>query len=132
MRNSLKLLALGLVLFLEACSVSPDAFLENVKGKTVYETEEMSAESKIGTFSADSKIFDREILDLDFIKATSTDTAVYEISGYKISGYEEGATFKTIFTFTTTDGKTGKVTTSITIDGKEQPDSVKDKPIWFK
>ena len=55
MKNSSKLLALGLVLFLGACSLSAEdtAFLDRVKGKTAYE--EATHDTKVGVFSSDGK-----------------------------------------------------------------------------
>ena len=101
MRNSSKLLALGLVLFLGACSAAEGDFLKKVEGKTAYADKDYA--SKIGAFSSDGKKFTPEGSvgqAVTFSKATDENTADYTVT---ISGTEY------VYTITTTDGKTGSV-----------------------
>ena len=105
MRNSSKLLALGLVLFLGACSLSAEdeAFLGKVKGKTAYSSETTQDDStKIGAFNADGKEFTplspRPAVTFD--GTTDANTAKYAVT---VSGTEY------VYTITTADGKTGSV-----------------------
>lgn len=94
MKNSLQLLALGLVLFLGACSVSPDTFLAKVKGKTMVDSAESAA--SYGTFSTDGKTITIEgsPTAYTFKEVTDDNTGVYEISDLEAI-------------VTTSDGKTG-------------------------
>ena len=120
MKNSLQLLALGLVLFLGACSVSPDAFLESVKGKTMYTDVAMTEE--FGVFSADGKDF----AGAKFDKMLDDTTASY---------IQTSGTISTTASIQTTDGKKGTYSvTAVTIDGKDQPipDAAKNTPIYLQ
>ena len=96
MRNSSKLLALGLVLFLGACSLSAEdtAFLDRVKGKTAYV--EATYDTKIGVFNSNGKEFAVEGAPeaAVFSKTTDANTAEYTLHGSPL-------------TIMTTDGKTG-------------------------
>ena len=92
MQRSSKLLALGLVLFLGACSVAEGKFLDKVSGKTVVELAQK--------FSADGKTFGTGAEILTFTEATDENTGIY-------SG-KDGTDVYT-YTFKTTDGKTGTV-----------------------
>ena len=78
MKNSLQLLALGLVLFLGACSVTEtneDKFLNKVKGKTAYNSKTTQDDTTaMGTFSADGKDFDGSV----FVNATDDNTGKYK------------------------------------------------------
>ena len=99
MKNSLQLLALGLVLFLGACSTTEDNFVKKIEGKSVYTDEAMLHEN--GTFSSDGKKFtinepSNPVMTL--VEASDDNTAKYE-------GKDGSDTFT--YTFTTTDGKTG-------------------------
>ncbi len=104
MKNSSKLLALGLVLFLGACSLSAEdeGFLGKVKGKTAYSNATTQDDtSKIGVFSADGKEFDPAIGEtVKFDGTTDANTAKYAVT---VSGTE------LVYTITTADGKTGSV-----------------------
>ena len=53
MKNSSKLLALGLVLFLGACSAAEGDFLKKVENKTMVDSTQSAL--SFGTFSADGK-----------------------------------------------------------------------------
>ena len=104
MKNSSKLLALGLVLFLGACSAAEGDFLKKVEGKTAYSSETTQNDgTKVGTFSSDGKTFTFAGLSLKFDKATDDSTADYTIS---VAG--QSATY----VIKTTDGKTGNITTT--------------------
>ena len=103
MKNSSKLLALGLVLFLGACSAAEGDFLKKVEGKTAYALEAMTDVSKIGSFSSNGKEFTPVIGEkVTFSKADGENTADYTVT---VSGTEY------IYTITTTDGKTGSLKT---------------------
>ena len=98
MKNTTQLLALGLILFLGACTATEGNFLDKIKGKTAYE--QATYETKYGTFDADGKKF---ILNdategnpvLTFVKATDENNGEYKDP--------DGS----LITFTTSDGKTG-------------------------
>ena len=127
MKNSLQLLALGLVLFLGACSngepngdkdpvtppiVTPPPaevdFLKKIQGKTVYNNATtQNLTTLVGTFNSDGKVFvlTSPVSIYTFVKATDENTAIYETTKNET---------KTTLTFTTTDGKSG----SINLDGK--------------
>ena len=92
MKNSSKLLALGLVLFLGACSAAEGDFLAKVQGKTVAEMQQK--------FSADGKTFGEAPYAFKFTEATDENTGSYTLT-------VEGQT--STYTFTTTDGKTGTI-----------------------
>ena len=94
MKNSSKLLALGLVLFLGACSAAEGDFLKKVEGKTAYADKDFA--SKIGAFSSDGKKLTIEGAPEAgvFSKAIDENSAEYTLTG-------------TILTLMTTDGKTG-------------------------
>ena len=94
MKNSLQLLGLGLVLFLGACSVSPDTFLAKVKNTTMVDSTQSAL--SFGTFDATGKTITIEgsPLKYTFKEATDDNTGVYEIAGVEAIA-------------TTTDGKTG-------------------------
>ncbi len=105
MRNSSKLLALGLVLFLGACSLSAEdtAFLDKVKGKTAFDDATTQDDTtKIGSFSKDGKEFTPVSpgQKVTFDEATDANTAKYAVT---VSGTEF------VYTITTADGKTGSV-----------------------
>ena len=110
MKNSLQLLALGLVLFLGACSVSPDAFLESVKGKTVYMGTDATGQEN-GTFSSDGKTFDGAKF-VEMVDATT--------GSYTASGKDGDVTISSTMSIHTTDGKTGTWTyTAYTVNDKD-------------
>ena len=95
MQRSSKLLALGLVLFLGACSVAEGKFLDKVSGKTMSDgTDDM------GKFSSDGKTFGTGADAMTFTEATDENTGIY-------SG-KDGTDVYT-YTFKTTDGETGTV-----------------------
>ena len=125
MKNSSKLLALGLVLFLGACSVSPDAFLESVKGKTVYMGTDATGQEN-GIFSADGK----EIAGAKFVEMVDATTGSYTASG------KDGVdTFSMTVSIHTTDGKTGTYTyTAYTVNDKDamEEDMKKPTPIFLQ
>ena len=100
MKNSSKLLALGLVLFLGACSAAEGDFLKKVEGKTAYNDAAYTQE--IFTFSSDGKSSgDGENSPIfTFVEASDADTATYTFS-------ENGQKMTT--TIKTTDGKTGSM-----------------------
>ena len=105
MRNSSKLLALGLVLFLGACSLSAEdeGFLGKVKGKTAYGNATTQDDTtKIGTFNSDGKEFTPVSpgQKVTFDGTTDANTAKYAVT---VSGTEY------VYTITTADGKTGSV-----------------------
>ena len=117
MKNSSQLLALGLVLFLGACSTTEESFLDKVKGKTVYG--DASFTDAGPSFSADGKTFQEHY---KFVSSSDGNTAIYEF--INVIGPDE---FKMVTTVTTTDGKTGTMT--ITMNGEsggEEP-----MPIWL-
>ena len=100
MKNSLQLLALGLVLFLGACSTTEGDFLKKVEGKTMYY--EASPATAVGAFSSDGK---KLALVYNFVSASDENTATY------------AATFtagKDTITIVTSDGKTGTYHSSAT------------------
>ena len=99
MKNSSKLLGLGLVLFLGACSAAEGDFLKKVEGKTASNvaTDNQPA-SVIGKFSTDGKTFSQGEATMTFSEATDENTGLY-------TGTMEGETFG--YTFKTTDGATG-------------------------
>ena len=116
MKNSLQLLALGLVLFLGACSVSPDAFLESVKGKTMYSAATMLPANEMGTVSADGKTF----IGLKFVEMVDATTGSYTMSGK--NGDDTISHTRSIHT---TDGKTGTLThTAYTLNGEDKMDLI--------
>ena len=101
MQRSSKLLALGLVLFLGACSVAEGKFLEKVSGKTMSDgTDDM------GKFSSDGKTFGDATFAITFTEATDENTGIY-------SGKDGGTPIS--YTIKTTDGKTGTMT--LKLDG---------------
>ena len=109
-KNLSKLLALALVLFLGACSSAEESFLDEVKEKTVQttvETGDGSFEKPLGTFSADGKTFDASTSEgpiMTFLSATDKNVAIYSAT------FETGAVE---MSFTTTDGKTGAISTTV-------------------
>ena len=109
MKKSILSIALGLVLFLGACSVAEGKFLDKVKGKTVYEAATMLPADEIGTFSADGKTFGEVYT---FVEASDADTATYS---YTYGG------MSVTYTIKTADGKSGSMSA-----GGESP------PVWFK
>ena len=138
MKNSLQLLALGLVLFLGACSngepnsdkdpvtptppVTPPTietkFLDKIKGKTVYDhATSTSSANKFGTFSADGQKFTWNSPGegnpiMTFLKASDENNGEYIIDGNTL-------------VFTTIDGKTGSIKNK---DGSGPP----PEDLWFK
>ena len=115
MKNSLQLLALGLVLFLGACSVTEktteDKFLDKIKDKTAYENATTQDNTtKYGTFTADGKTFtfsDGSGV-LPFVKATDENTGEYALGTDTL-------------TITTSDGITGSA-----------PEASGSTELWFK
>ncbi len=104
MKNSSKLLALGLVLFLGACSAAEGDFLKKVEGKTAYSSETTQNDNtKVGTFSSDGKTFTFSGFSLKFDKATDDSTADYTAS---IAGQSVTYVIKT------TDGKKANISSS--------------------
>lgn len=100
MKNLLQVLALGLVLFLGACSTAEGSFLKKVESKTAYSDKTMTEGSKIGSFSSDGKEFTSEEYigyKAIFKNAIDENTAEYSVT---VSGKEY------IYTLKTTDGKT--------------------------
>ena len=83
MNISSKLLGLGLVLFLGACSVTEGKFLDKVKGKTA---SMLIGNAEIGTFSEDGKKFTWKTYPgsgyeaMKFIEAIDENTATYSLS----------------------------------------------------
>ena len=112
MKNSSKLLALGLVLFLGACSATEGDFLKKVEGKTAYSdgayTQEMFAFSSDGKSYGDGENSPK----FTFVEASDADTATYTFS-------EDGQNMT--MTIKTTDGKTGSM-----------GDSTDSQPIYLK
>ena len=104
MKNSSKLLALGLVLFLGACSAAEGDFLKKVEGKTAYSSETTQDETTLtGTFSKDGKEFKYELfisITLKFDKVIDDSTATYTVTML-------GQT--ATYAITTTDGKKGSI-----------------------
>ena len=116
MKNSLQLLALGLVLFLGACSngepngdkdtVTPPTietkFLDKVANKTAYDNATTQDETtKIGTFNANGKTFtfaDPGNPVFTFVTATDENKGEYVLDTIPIP---------VLLTFTTSDGITG-------------------------
>ena len=87
MKNSSKLLALGLILFLGACSLVDDKFLDKVKGKTAHVR---GTNVEIGTFSSNGKRFDWVVSPagdptMIFIEASDENTAKYRLPDGSIS-----------------------------------------------
>ena len=115
MKNSLQLLALGLVLFLGACSTTEGNFLDKIKGKTAYENATTQDNTtKYGTFTADGKTFtfsDGSGV-LPFVKATDENTGEYALGTDTL-------------TITTSDGTTGNIKNK---DGGNTP----VENLWFK
>ena len=108
MKNVTQLLTLSLILFLGACSITEGRFSKKVQNKVVYINEALAQD--MGRFSTDGKEFipgDGEKVTLS--KATDDNTATYEAT---ITD-NAGADITYVYTFTTTDGKTGTVTASI-------------------
>ena len=113
MKKTTQLLALGLVLFLGACSVTEekteDKFLDKVKGKTAYEN--ATYETKYGTFTADGKKFTLNDTDnpvLTFVKATDENNGEYTLDTVTL-------------TITSSDGITGSA-----------PEAGSSTKLWFK
>ena len=120
MKNSSKLLGLGLVLFLGACSAAEGDFLKKVEGKTAFfdaaHTEEFAK------FSADGKSFGADPA-ATFVEATDDSTATYSLT---IPADGTDPAQKIVVTITTADGVTGTMTQS---DGTDTSDAL---PIWLK
>ena len=113
MKNTTQLLALGLILFLGACTATEGNFLDKIKGKTAYEDATTQDDTtKIGIFSSDGRTFtfpdDPDVL--TFVKASDENNGEYKLS--------DG----TLLTFTTSDGKTGSTSSK---DGSPTK-------LWFK
>ena len=129
MKKSILNVALLSVLFvLGACSVSPDAFLDSVKGKTAYSDAAMTQE--YGVFSADGKILDNGMLKFKFVEMVDGTTGSY-IRTAEVDNLES----KMAYSIATSDGKTGTATmTEYTYGGEDGLDDENTKPIelWFK
>ena len=90
MKKSSKLLALGLILFLGACSLVDDKFLDKVKGKTANKVVIAPPDEPIGTFSSNGKSFDWVVSPagdptMIFIEASDENTAKYRLPDGSIS-----------------------------------------------
>ena len=115
MKNSSisKLLVLGLVLFLGACSAAKGSFLKKVEWKFMFSDAEYT--KYVGGFNSDGKKLDG----YTFLEASDEHTGKYE----KI---DKRVTLTMIVK--TTDGKTGSVTTSSS--APEIPN--KTTKVWLK
>ena len=115
MKNSSKLLALGLVLFLGACSAAEGDFLKKVEGKTADEATTIA----FGSFSSNGKEFSMDtgndtVAKAKFVKATDENTAEYS---YQAS----------TLIITTVDGETGTASGEVIVSGKAIPLWLKNK-----
>ena len=121
MKNSSKLLALGLVLFLGACSTTEDNFFQKVKNKTISQEWTVIREDgsrgydgyTMGKFSTNGKLYYEGTFAMTFSKAIDTNTAIY-IGTFKEESYS--------LTVTTSNGFAGSIfgsTPSYLSDKKE-------------
>ena len=119
MKNSSKLLALGLVLFLGSCSALKEEYLDKVKGKTMYNNIAQTGADIIGTFNSDGKEITTGSELYEFIETEDGSTGKYE--------YEPAGFLPYIFTIKTSDGKTGTLVKSGLAGTGNAPQDV-----WFK
>jgi len=127
MRNSSKLLALGLVLFLGACSAAEGDFLKKVENKTAYLGTDATGDN-MGTFSADGKTLGEGDGKMTFVEASDDSTATYK-------GGDAAVKLEVVYSFKTSDGKSGTMAvTSYKVDGKEMAtdEDKKPEPIFLK
>ncbi len=126
MKKSSLLLALGLVLFLGACSTMEEDFLNKVQGKTAYRAANQTL--AIGTFSSNGKKLINNADTFNYVKMIDDTTASYTSS---IPADKTTITYS----IATSDGNTGTVSYTTHIVAGEDTISEalkKPQPIWLK
>ena len=131
MKKSSLLLALGLVLFLGACSTMEEDFLNKVQGKTAYRAANQT--QAIGTFSSNGKKLINNVETLNYVKMIDDTTASYTVS-IPAEGSDPAST--RTYSIATSDGNTGTMTMTTYIVGDEDSTDnenlKKPQPIWLK
>ena len=122
MKNSSKLLALGLVLFLGSCSALKEEYLDKVKGKSMYSASDTLQTSFLGTFDSKGKELQLGNILFEFVETEDGTAGTYE---FKLEGTDSAITR----VISTSDGISGTMQQT---GGVGVAPGTPAQEVWFK